>query len=66
MGAPSIPLHVPAERFSSLTIKLLPEVDGIEASCFSFLKDTQQWVVDDEEDKAEILAHYPNAKFLEP
>jgi len=66
MGAPCIPSHVPAERFGSLGMKCLPQVDGMEADCFPYLEDTQQWVVEDADDKAEILAHYPNAKFLAP
>jgi hypothetical protein len=47
-----------------LTIRSLPERDGVETDAFPFLADSKEWVVEDESDRATILAADPHARFF--
>ena len=39
---------------------------GVEGIPFCYLKDTDEWVVEDQEDREQILEHVPDAKFFNP
>ena len=64
VGAPAISVAVPSARLRALTIRSLPERDGVETDAFPFLADSKEWVVEDESDRATILAADPHARFF--
>ena len=66
MGACPIPLSVPRERLGSLTTKSIDTGHGVERIEFAYLKDTDEWVAEDKEDRDFILEHVPGAKFFKP
>ena len=39
---------------------------GLEGISICYLKDTDEWVVEDQEDREQILEHVPDAKFFNP
>ena len=66
MGAPMLPMQVPDARWEALTIRTIGEDPGIEGIPFYFLADTQEWIVEDADDRDLILASYPGARFFQP
>ena len=64
MGATAIPAGLPRQRLKALTCKSLPNDGTIEAVEYCFLEDSQEWVVDNSEDRQAILEVYPDAHFF--
>jgi hypothetical protein len=63
MGSCAVP-NVPFSRMKYVQARAIPGPPDLEEDSAVFMTDTQEWIAEDEEHKAAILAAFPDAKVL--